>query len=148
MIQVIEAAATGEIIIDNINPGQTGSGILATGTWCASAASGFYGMNSLFSCSKSTTDRYRFSPSIPTTRNYNVYIRYTSNANRTTSARFAVKHASGTTTKNYNQQSGGNAWILHGTYKLNAGTGNYVEAYESSAAAEVSADAVRFLPAP
>lgn len=145
---IIEAAATGEIIVDNINPGQTGSGTSATGTWCASAAAGFYGMNSLFSCGKTTTDRYRFTPSIPSTKNYYVYVRYTSNENRSTSARIAVKHATATTVKNYNQQSGGGTWILHGTYKLNSGTGNYIEFYDPAAAAEVSADAVRLLPAP
>src|SRR5205823_3221236 len=60
------SVAAGEIIIDN---GQAGTSF--TGTWCVSAATNFFGTNSLYSCGAGGgADTYRWTPAIPTTGTY------------------------------------------------------------------------------
>ncbi len=51
-----------------------------------------------------------------------------------------VVHAGGSTTRNYNEQTGGGQWVLHGRYTFNAGTAGYVET--SDANGQAAADAV------
>jgi len=92
-------------------------------------------------------DTYRFTPIIPATASYDVYVRWTSHVNRSTSVPIAVVHAGGTSTESYNQQSGGGVWTLHGTYTFNAGTAGYVQVAESSAGGQSCADAVKIEPA-
>jgi len=58
----------------------------------------------------------------PGAGSYNVYVWWTSHTNRSTAVPISVTHAGGTTTKTYNQQTGGGQWVLHGTYNFNAGT--------------------------
>ena len=58
----------------------------------------------------------------------------------------SVVHQGVTTTKTYNEQSGGGQWVLHGTYSFDAGTGGYVQV--SDTGGQACADAVRFEPAP
>ncbi len=144
----VNNSSSSTITLDNLNPGSSSAQIQFTGSWCVSSAPNFYGANSLYSCGSSTIERYRFTPNISASRRYQVYIRYTSNPDRTTAALFAVKHADGITTKTYNEQSGGGTWILHGSYNFNAGTSNYVETYEPSLTGEINADAVKFVPVP
>jgi hypothetical protein len=126
-----------EIIIDN---GQAGTSF--TGQWCVSAATGFFGTNSLYSCGVAL-DTYRWTPAIPTTALYAVYVWWTAHPNRSTAVPISVTHAGGTTVRTFNQQIGGGQWVLHGQYTLNAGTGGYVEVTDSSG--QSAADAVRFV---
>ena len=133
----------GEIILDNAPAGQSGGGRSFTGTWSKSGSSGYYGVDSLFSDSDGT-DTYRWTPTIPAAESYDVYVRWTSHVNRSTTVPIAVTHAGGTTTKTYNQQTGGGAWVLHGNYSFNAGTGGYVQV--SNVNGQACADAVRFVP--
>ena len=133
-----------EIILDNAAAGQSGGGRSFTGTWCASAATGYYGVDSLYSCG-SGTDTYRWTPTIPAAGTYDVYVRWTAYSTRSTTVPIAVTYTGGTATKTYNQQTGGGTWVLHGTYSFNAGTGGYVEVSDTNG--QACADAVRFVPA-
>jgi hypothetical protein len=133
----------GEIVIDNANAGVQGGGRTFTGKWCLSSAPNPFGPNSLYSCGGSL-DTYRWTPNITAIGPYDVYVRWTSHPNRSTSVPIAVRHASGTTTKTYNERTGGAVWILHGRYGLSAGTHVQVSDVNGQAAA----DAVRFVPAP
>jgi PKD repeat protein len=137
------AAAVSEIIIDNAPKGSADATHSFTGTWCVSGASGPYGTDSLYSCG-SGTDTYRWTPAIPAAGTYDVYVRWTQHPNRSTAVPIAVRHAGGTTTRTFNEQSGGSTWVLHGRYSLNAGTGGYVQVSDS--AGQAAADAVRFVP--
>ncbi len=130
-----------EIIIDN---GATGTTF--TGNWCASAGTSPFGAGSLYSCGAFTRDTYRWRPTIPTTRAYDVYVWWTTGANRATNVPFAVVHAGGTTTRTFNERTGGGQWVLHGRYTFNAGTTGYVET--SDVNGQACADAVRFVPVP
>jgi subtilisin family serine protease len=138
--QVQVTAAAAEIVIDNSQAGTS-----FTGEWCVSASSGFFGTNSLYSCGAGL-DTYRWTPSIPATRLYKVYIWWTAHANRSTAVPISVTHAGGTTTTIFNQQLGASQWVLHGQYMFNAGNGGYVQVTDSGG--QAAADAARFVPVP
>jgi hypothetical protein len=132
-----------EIIIDNAAPTTSDASRTRVGTWCRSSAPNFYGADSLYSCSWTTGDRYRWTPSIPSAGTYDVYVRWTSSTSRSAAAPFYVRHASGTTSRSFDERAGGGNWVLHGRYSFNVGTGGYVET--ASVNGQVSADAVRFV---
>jgi RHS repeat-associated protein len=77
--------------------------------------------------------------------NYQVYARWTANANRATNATYTVTHAGGATPVVVNQQANGGAWQLLGTYTLSPGAGHKVNLTDQ-ADGYVVADAVRFVP--
>jgi hypothetical protein len=133
-----------EIILDNAPAGQSGGGRSYTGTWVKSSASGAYGPDSLYS-NGSGVDTYRWTPTIPAAGTYEVYVRWTAYSTRSASVPIAVTHAGGTTTKTYDQRTGGGVWVLHGTYGFNAGTGGYVQV--SDVNGQACADVVKFVPA-
>ena len=127
----------GEIIIDNAQAGTSFSG-----QWCVSAATEFFGANSLYSCG-AALDTYRWTPTIPTSALYAVYVWWTAHPNRSTAVPISVTHAGGTTVRTFNQQSGGGQWVFHGQYMFNAGIGGYVQVTDSNG--QSAADAVRFV---
>jgi glucose/arabinose dehydrogenase len=140
----VRAAATGEIVIDNANPGIADAQRSFVGSWCVSGVAGQYGPNALYSCGGSA-DRYRWTPDIPSDGAYDVLVRWTANANRSASVPISVRHSAGTATRAFNQRTGGGAWVLHGRYNFLAGTSNYVEVSDANGLAV--ADAVSFVPA-
>jgi PKD repeat protein len=131
-------APANEIILDN---GQTGTSY--TGAWCASAAAGAYLANSLYSCGTGI-DTYRWTPSFPTSGNYDVYVLWTANPTRSTSVPITVRSSGGTQTFTRNQQSGGGQWQLLGRFSFAAGTTGYVEVSDRNG--QAAADAVRWAP--
>jgi hypothetical protein len=146
-------STTGEIIIDNAAAGASDARRTFKGKWCTSSAPNPYGTDSLYNCG-GTGDRYTWTPSIPSAGSYDVYVRWTSNSYRSTAVPVYVRYFDGvrndmvTTSRVLNQQSGGGAWVLHGRYTFNAGTAGYVEVSgENANNSNVSADAVRFVPA-
>ena len=127
-----------DIVIDNGQPGTS-----FTGTWAVSSAPSPFGANSLYS-NGSGLDTYRWTPTIPSTRSYEVYVWWTSHPNRSTAVQYTVVHAGGTFTTTRNQLSGGGQWQLLGTFQFNAGTGGRVQV--SDVNGQASADAVRLVP--
>jgi PKD repeat protein len=138
------APAAGEIVIDNAAAGAADATHSFTGTWCVSGAPSPYGANSLYSCG-SGLDTYRWTPAISAAGAYDVYVRWTQHPNRSTAVPIAVTHAGGTTTRTFNEQSGGSTWVLHGRYSFNAGSAGYVEVSDTNG--QAAADVVRFVPA-
>jgi Putative Ig domain len=133
-----------EIIIDNAALGvqDPSGGRTFTGTWCNSIAANVYGGGSFYSCG-SGIDTYRWTPNLSVAGNYQVYVWWGNNPNRSTSVPISVTHAAGTTTTNYNMRTGGGGWVLHGTYSFNAGKTGYVQV--SDANGQAGADAARFV---
>lgn len=127
-----------EIVMDN-----GAAGTSSKGSWCTSGAPSPFGGKSLYSCG-SGQDIYQWTPTIPASGTYDVYVWWTSNANRSTKVPITVVSASGTTTRQFNQQTGGGQWQLHGRYAFSAGTAGYVTVTDASG--QASADAVRFVP--
>ena len=140
------SSTSGEIIIDNAPAGvqDAAGGRTFTGTWCVTGASGKYGSDSLYSCG-SAGDTYRWTPNIPAAGAFDVYVRWTSATSRATAVPFRIVHSGGTTTKSFNQQTGGGAWVLHGRYSFSAGKLGYAETNDLGG--QASADALRFVPA-
>ncbi len=138
--------ATGaEIILDNLAAGVRDASRNFTGQWCLSSAANKYGSHSVYSCGVAR-DSYRWTPAIATAGNYDVFVWWSSHANRSATTPISVIHSGGTSTKNFNQQAGGGQWVLHGRYRFNAGTTGYVEV--SDVNGQAAADAVRFVPIP
>jgi hypothetical protein len=144
----ITSPQTGELIIDNAAAGvqDAAGGRTFTGTWCLSGSTNQFGTDSLFSCSSSGTDTYRWTPNLPTAGTYDVYVWWTTHAARGTAVPVSVVHANGTATVNFNEQVGGGQWVLHGRYTFSAGTSGYVQV-AGTPTQQAAADAVRFVPA-
>ena len=137
------APTPNEIIVDNLDVGVQDATRTFTGTWCISTRTAFYGTASLYSCG-GTTDTYRWSFSTATTGTYDVYTRWTTHVNRSTSVPITVAASNGLNTKTFNEQVNGGQWVLHGRYSFTAGVTKYVEM--SAANGQASADAVRIVP--
>ena len=134
-----------EIILDNLGVGLTDATRSFTGKWCLSGAANKYGTTSLYSCG-TARDTYRWTPTIATAGNYDVYVWWSANPNRAANVPIAVKHNAGTASKIFNEKLGGGAWVLHGRYGFAAGSAGYVET--SDVNGQAAADAVRFLRVP
>jgi hypothetical protein len=132
------------IIVDNTDTAR----VVKTGAWVASAASpGFHGADYLHDNNQGKGSKsVRYTPSLPHSGSYQVYARWTSNANRANNVPVDILEADGSTsTVTVNQTINGGTWYLLGTYTLspanaavtfrNQGTSGYV-----------IADAIRFNP--
>jgi lysophospholipase L1-like esterase len=145
--QVLSLAAppvAGEIIVDNSDT----TGVTISSGWTASSASpGYYGSDYLHDGNVGQgTKTVRFTPTLLLTGTYEVFARWTTNANRATNARYDVVHSGGTTSKLMNQQSNNGAWVSLGAYSFAAGTSGSVLLTNEGANGYVIADAVRFVP--
>ena len=134
-----------EIVIDSAPAGvqDVAGGQTFTGLWCLSSGFGPYGSGSIYSCGDGV-DAYRWTPTITTAGNYDVYVWWTTHPNRSTNVPVSVTHTAGTTTKNYNEQVGGGQWVLHGRYNFATGRSGYVTTNDING--QAAADAVRFVP--
>ena len=91
----------------------------------------------------------RWTPRIPASGSYTVYMRWTSATNRTTSARVVICTPSGTVAKTVNQRVNGGVWNSLGRYYFAAGYApgtNSVILYATGATGYVVCDAVMFVP--
>jgi hypothetical protein len=134
-----------EIILDNLAAGARDANRNFTGQWCLSSSANKYGSHSIYSCG-AARDTYRWTPAITTAGNYDVFVWWSTHPNRSTTVPISVTHAGGTSTKNFNQQTSGGQWILHGRYNFVVGTSGYVEI--SDVNGQAAADAVRLVRIP
>jgi hypothetical protein len=132
-----------------IDAGQAGN--TETGSWSNSATTGFYGAQSRFAnqvSGASATATSRFTPTIPTAGNYEVFVWWIAGTNRATNAAHRVVHANGTYTLLANQSINGSRWMSLGTHPFNAGTGGYLQVSNEGATGSglvVSTDMVSFV---
>jgi lysophospholipase L1-like esterase len=139
-------APPGEIIIDNSDT----TGVTISGAWTASSATaGYYGSDYLHDGNTGQgTKSVRYTPTISQSGTYEVFARWTTNANRATNVRYDIVHAAGTTTAPLiNQQQNNGVWMSLGSYQFNAGTAGSVLLRNDGANGYVIADAVRFVTA-
>jgi hypothetical protein len=99
--------------------------------------------------------KIRYTPTIPSTGDYDVYVRWVdgkyinTSTLPTTQARYTINHSGGTPTVDKNQRSAAaypGQWSLLGTYKFDAGTTGYVELKNMKTDGSLRADAVMFMP--
>lgn len=98
-----------EIIIDNSDL----TGVTITGSWQAlNNVSGFIGSDYLDNMGKRNgPENIKYSPVIPETGYYDVYIRWTDHKNRAWRVPVRVEHDYGTFVKYVNQQKNGGKWV-------------------------------------
>jgi RHS repeat-associated protein len=138
--QVHEAngAAPTAIVADN------GSGS-ATGTWPNSTSvSGYVGSNYQVHAAGTGSNVFTWPLNVATAGSYEVYARWTQHPNRATNAKYTVNHDAGPTVVTVNQEAGGGAWQLLGTYSFAAGTNTV--SLSDDANDYVIADAVMLVP--
>jgi hypothetical protein len=87
----------------------------------------------------------RFTPTLPATGSYSVYMRWTANANRASNVPVDVNYSGGTQTISVNQQGNNGTWVLLGTFNFNVGTAGNVLVRNDGANGYVIADAVKFV---
>ena len=145
-----------EIIVDNADP----TGVTITGAWTVSTSTaGYYGSNYLHDASMDKgTKSVRFTPTIPTTGAYDVYLRWTAFTNRAINVPVDVIDTTGTHTYTTDQTviANGGVWYLLQRANFNAGTTGSVlvrttgtvgtGGTNTGSNAFVVADAARFVP--
>lgn len=120
-------------------------GITLTGTWTASTGiAGFYGTDYLYASPGATTASARFTPTLPHTNSYQVYLRWAAYPNRATNTPVDVNYAVGSKTLSVNQTTNGGTWNWLGTFPFNAGTNGSVTVHGATSGYAV-ADAVRWV---
>lgn len=88
-----------------------------------------------------------WTPRIPRTGQYAVYVSYTTRPNSVSDARYTVHHKGGITRFRVNQQMGGGTWVYLGTFAFDEGenrAGRVTLSNQSDSRGVVTADAVRF----
>lgn len=140
----IKSGHAAEIILDN----DASTGVIITGTWTPSTyAPGYYGSNYIHDGNTGKGSKsVRYTPTIPSTGRYDVYLRWTSGTTRASNVPVDVASASGTEQLVVDQRTNGGAWILMGRYTFNAGTDGYVQISNAGTDGYVIADAVRIVP--
>lgn len=128
------------VTLDNAN----GTGVAISGTWTVdSSVAGCWGNDALVSAGGSTVT---FTPTVPTTGNYKVQVRWTAAASRASIAPITVNAADGAHNTTVDQQVNGGQWItLSASWPFNAGTGGSIVFKTTGANGPVSADAVRLI---
>jgi endoglucanase len=138
-----------DFVVDNAGAGVQDSvgGRTFTGRWCPALTASKYGSSSLYACGNGI-DSYRWTPQIPASGIYDVYVWVTGSFYLSRNVPFVVAHQGGTTSRNIDQRTGSGHWVLHGRYLFNAGTDGYVETRFDQAngfRGTAGADAVRFV---
>ena len=132
----------GDIIVDN-----TDAGFGTTGAWTASTGlSGYYGSNYLHdgSTAADASKTATWTSPITTTGTYQVFMRWTSAADRPDAAPVEVNYNGGIANLTVDQRSGGGTWVLIGTWSFTGGSGDYVKITGADAGYTI-ADAVRWV---
>jgi hypothetical protein len=137
---------TGEVVLDNDDPGVT-----FVGNWSNSTATVYFGSTGdvpyQFATTSLTETAYaRYQPNLPQAGFYPVYAWTTSGGNRAADQLYRVNHAGGITEVNVNHRRVGNGLVYLGTYYFDAGNTGYVDISNRSSESGnvVIADMIRF----
>lgn len=156
-----------EAVVDNDQPGRFGSYEEENSpryTWTTAQTKGFSmpltTMNATYMPFEKGTSRFvqathreteivkaTWTPTIPKSGRYAVYVSYPSLENAIPDARYTVFHSGGQTTFTVNQQMGGGTWLYLGSFLFQEGKnaeGRVMLSNYSQHKGVVSADAVRF----
>lgn len=137
------------IILDNPSAKSTG-GTDLNGNWTRSTSTpGWYGDNYQARAATSATSWARWTPRLPSSGYYNVYLRWTSASNRASAAQVHVNTPGGQYKRYVNQRVNGGTWFSLGRYYFaagyNTGAGS-ISIFATGADGYVVADAVMFSP--
>lgn len=132
------------IIVDNSDAGVQFSGVWSNST----SSAGYWGADyqhdgNELKGGKSVT----FRPTLPDAGVYNVYLRWTTHANRATNAPVDIVHPGGTNTVLVNQTLNNGTWVHLLTTNFNSGTSGIVRLRNTGTTGFVIADAARWVSA-
>ncbi|WP_442506615.1 hypothetical protein SH528x_005469 [Novipirellula sp. SH528] len=114
------------------------------GGWTPSVSTpGFEGVNYVYTL-PGTNSTATFRPTIMVAGQYEVFVKYSSHANRASNAKVSVTHADGTFSILQNQKSGGGVFHSLGLFNFEAGTAGFVRIDAAGSNGFVTADAVQF----
>lgn len=135
----------GDIILDNSD---TLSGVTINGVWSSSTfVPGYWGINYIHDGNTGQGSKsVKYAPQIPMQGFYEVFIRYTSDAGRSTIVPVKLVHSSGIKDTIINQEIRGSQWLSLGMYRFDAGNTGSLTVSNSGANEFVIADAVKFSP--
>jgi hypothetical protein len=136
-----------EIIVDS----STSAGVTRAGTWLPSTSiAGYWGPDYEHDDNANKgVSRLRFTPSIPAAGSYQVFLRWTSHANRASNVPVDVCAGGAVIARAVDMRSGGGQWNSLGTFTLPAGAspaGASVLIRTEATNGYVVADAARFVP--
>jgi hypothetical protein len=130
-----------QIIVDNTDAACTFDTPWAISTYTA----GFYGTNYAQDGSATANPGKwaKWTPTIPQTGNYRIYMQYAGGAGRPTAAPLQIQHASGISNLTIDLSVNGGKWNYLGMYNFAAGTSGYVKLLADAVGSTI-ADAVLF----
>lgn len=138
-MSIVNPPSTGGIIVDN-----SSAGFSVTGTWATgSSSTDKYGADYRYHSTAAISEPAQWLASL-TAGSHSVYAWWPQGSNRSTTAPYMVSTSGGTVTVNKNQQSGGGAWQLLGTWSLNAGNNTVKLSCWTATGYIVVADAVKW----
>jgi hypothetical protein len=135
----------GDIILDNID---TLNGVIITGKWPASTfIPGYWGLNYLYDGNTGQgTKSVRYSPDVKNEGYYEVYLRWTSGADRASNLPVRITHSSGVKDTAISQRTRGSEWVALGIYHFSKGNSGNILLSNTGTNGYVIADAVRLSP--
>jgi len=138
------SVTNGTITLDDAD----GSGVTIVGSWTNStASSGYFGSGYLHDGNANKgSDSITFRPNLSTGGSYQVFARWTSNANRATNVPYDIIYPGGTNTVIVDQTQRGGQWVWLMTTNFNSGLGAAVRIRNTGTTGFVIADAVEFVP--
>lgn len=138
------------IILDNPTAKSVG-GTDVGGNWTRSTSvTGYHGDNYQVHAATSQDAWVRWTPRLPSSGAYKIYMRWTSASDRASGALVTVNTPSGQYKRIVNQRINGSTWFSLGQYTFNAGyspSKGSLTLYATGADGWVIADAVMFVPA-
>ncbi|MCG8673454.1 MAG: hypothetical protein MI867_28960, partial [Pseudomonadales bacterium] len=124
----------------------------SVGGWSTFSGNESYDGASLWATVGGTEDRYRFTPDLPVSGNYEVFAWNACYANRAVDVQHLIQHANGTDTVAVDQDcdTGSHGeWFSLGIYQFNQGTSGYLEITDAGlspvSTTYMGADSARFL---
>jgi hypothetical protein len=137
------------IILDNPTAKSIG-GTDVGGNWKRSSSTpGYHGDDYQVQAATTATAWARWTPRLPASGYYDIYVRWTSDPNRASVVQINVNTPSGQYKRYVNQRVGGGTWYSLGRYRFNSGysTGvGSISVWATGANGYVVADAVKFVP--
>ena len=147
-VKFVKKFESSDVFVDNADTAHT---VVSAGWSTSTNSPGFYGTNYLTDgAAGKGTKTVQFNPELPYAGTYEVFTRWNTGSNRATNVPVTLTSATGTTTKQVNEQNNNNTWMSLGVYTFNAGTGASVVISNTGTAAGsyVIVDAVRFVRMP
>ncbi len=134
-----------DVILDNTD---TLSGVTITGSWSASTFfPGYWGSNYIHDGNTGQGSKsVKFTPEISQAGFYEVFVRYTSDAGRSTIVPVRLIYSGGIKDTTIDQEVRCSQWLSLGMYRFEAGNGGSVTISNTGANEFVIADAVKFSP--